>query len=155
MIHEKPCRFIAVHTPAGLPDTVVKRAFLHQEIIQIWLVRFQRNKVQSTGIAQKIALIFVDPEAETGAVRPGVGGSLEAHFHLKEAKIHMRRNREHGIAGGMEQRGIGFSGERLQAVRAIGFGDKRQHAIGHCILGYAAQESKAAVPRKENYIYRI
>ena len=27
--------------------------------------------------------------------------------------------------------------------------------IGHCILGYAAQESKAAAPRKENYIYRI
>ena len=27
--------------------------------------------------------------------------------------------------------------------------------IGHYILGYAAQESKAAAPRKENYIYRI
>lgn len=27
--------------------------------------------------------------------------------------------------------------------------------IGHCILGYAAQESKAAAPRKENYICRI
>ena len=27
--------------------------------------------------------------------------------------------------------------------------------IGHCILGYAAQENKTAVPRKENYIYRI
>ncbi len=27
--------------------------------------------------------------------------------------------------------------------------------IGHCILGYAAQESAAAAPRKENYIYRI
>ena len=27
--------------------------------------------------------------------------------------------------------------------------------IGHCILGYAAQESKPAAPRKENYIYRI
>ena len=27
--------------------------------------------------------------------------------------------------------------------------------IGHCILGYAAQENKAAAPRKENYIYRI
>ena len=27
--------------------------------------------------------------------------------------------------------------------------------IGHCILGYAAQENKKAAPRKENYIYRI
>jgi nitroreductase len=27
--------------------------------------------------------------------------------------------------------------------------------IGHCILGYAAQETKTSAPRKENYIYRI
>ena len=27
--------------------------------------------------------------------------------------------------------------------------------IGHCILGYAAQENKAAAPRKASYIYRI
>ncbi len=27
--------------------------------------------------------------------------------------------------------------------------------IGHCILGYSAQENKTAAPRKENYIYRI
>ena len=27
--------------------------------------------------------------------------------------------------------------------------------IGHCILGYAAQEPGAPAPRKENYIYRI
>ncbi|MBQ6384456.1 MAG: nitroreductase [Clostridia bacterium] len=27
--------------------------------------------------------------------------------------------------------------------------------IGHCILGYAAQESKPAAPRKDNYIYKI
>ncbi len=27
--------------------------------------------------------------------------------------------------------------------------------IGHCILGYAAQENKTAAPRKENYIYCI
>ena len=27
--------------------------------------------------------------------------------------------------------------------------------IGHCILGYAAQENKPAAPRKDNYIYRI
>ena len=27
--------------------------------------------------------------------------------------------------------------------------------IGHCILGYAAQETRTAEPRKENYIYRI
>ena len=27
--------------------------------------------------------------------------------------------------------------------------------IGHCILGYAAQENKTAAPRKANYIYRI
>ena len=27
--------------------------------------------------------------------------------------------------------------------------------IGHCILGYAAQEIKATAPRKENYIRKI
>ena len=27
--------------------------------------------------------------------------------------------------------------------------------IGHCILGYAADEPKPAAPRKANYIYRI
>ena len=27
--------------------------------------------------------------------------------------------------------------------------------IGHCVLGYAAQENKAAAPRKDHYIYRI
>ena len=27
--------------------------------------------------------------------------------------------------------------------------------IGHCILGYAAQESSPAAPRKENFIFRI
>jgi nitroreductase len=27
--------------------------------------------------------------------------------------------------------------------------------IGHCILGYAAQETKTSAPRKENYIYQI
>ena len=27
--------------------------------------------------------------------------------------------------------------------------------IGHCILGYAAQEGNPPAPRKENYIYRI
>ena len=27
--------------------------------------------------------------------------------------------------------------------------------IGHCILGYAAQENKTAAPRKDHYIYRI
>ena len=27
--------------------------------------------------------------------------------------------------------------------------------IGHCILGYAAQETRTAAPRKENYLYRI
>ncbi len=27
--------------------------------------------------------------------------------------------------------------------------------IGHCILGYAAQENKGAAPRKDKYIYRI
>ena len=27
--------------------------------------------------------------------------------------------------------------------------------IGHCVLGYAAQEPAPAKPRKENYIYRI
>ena len=27
--------------------------------------------------------------------------------------------------------------------------------IGHCILGYAAQETRTSAPRKENYLYRI
>ena len=27
--------------------------------------------------------------------------------------------------------------------------------IGHCILGYAAQENNAPAPRKDNYVYRI
>ena len=27
--------------------------------------------------------------------------------------------------------------------------------IGHCILGYAAQETQTAAPRKDHYIYRI
>lgn len=27
--------------------------------------------------------------------------------------------------------------------------------IGHCVLGYAAQENKTAAPRKDHYIYRI
>lgn len=27
--------------------------------------------------------------------------------------------------------------------------------IGHCILGYAAQESKPAAPRKDSYIYKL
>ncbi len=27
--------------------------------------------------------------------------------------------------------------------------------IGHCILGYAAEENKTAAPRKDHYIYRI
>ena len=27
--------------------------------------------------------------------------------------------------------------------------------IGHCILGYAAQENQTAAPRKDHYIYRI
>ena len=27
--------------------------------------------------------------------------------------------------------------------------------IGHCVLGYAASETRPAAPRKENYIYRI
>ena len=33
--------------------------------------------------------------------------------------------------------------------------DGDYEGIGHCILGYAAQENKTAAPRKENYIYRI
>ena len=27
--------------------------------------------------------------------------------------------------------------------------------IGHCVLGYAAQENRTAAPRKDHYIYRI
>ena len=46
------------------------------------------------------------------------------------------------------------SAEGKAILKSLGIeGD--YEGIGHCILGYAAQESKAAAPRKDNYIYRI
>ena len=46
------------------------------------------------------------------------------------------------------------SEEGREILRSLGIeGD--YEGIGHCILGYAAQESKPAAPRKENYVYRI
>ena len=48
-----------------------------------------------------------------------------------------------------------FESEEGKALlRSLGIeGD--YEGIGHCILGYAAQEPKAAAPRKASYIYRI
>ncbi len=46
------------------------------------------------------------------------------------------------------------SEEGKEILKSLGIeGD--YEGIGHCILGYAAQESNSAAPRKENYIYRI
>ena len=46
------------------------------------------------------------------------------------------------------------SEEGREILRSLGIeGD--YEGIGHCILGYAAQESKPAAPRKQNYVYRI
>ena len=46
------------------------------------------------------------------------------------------------------------SAEGKAILKSLGIeGD--YEGIGHCILGYAAQESKPAAPRKDNYIYRI
>ena len=46
------------------------------------------------------------------------------------------------------------SEEGREILRSLGIeGDSE--GIGHCILGYAAQESKPAAPRKQNYVYRI
>ena len=48
-----------------------------------------------------------------------------------------------------------FNSEEGKAIlRSLGIeGD--YEGIGHCILGYAAEPEKPAVPRKENYIRRI
>ena len=48
-----------------------------------------------------------------------------------------------------------FDSEEGKAIlRSLGIeGD--YEGIGHCILGYAAEPEKPAVPRKENYIRRI
>ena len=48
-----------------------------------------------------------------------------------------------------------FDSEEGKAIlKALGI-EGNYEGIGHCILGYAAQESKPAAPRKDNYIYRI
>ena len=48
-----------------------------------------------------------------------------------------------------------FDSEEGRAIlKSLGIeGD--YEGIGHCILGYAASESRPAAPRKENYIHRI
>ena len=46
------------------------------------------------------------------------------------------------------------SAEGREILKNLGIeGD--YEGIGHCVLGYAAQETKAAAPRKDHYIYRI
>ena len=48
-----------------------------------------------------------------------------------------------------------FDSEEGKAIlKALGI-EGNYEGIGHCILGYAAQESKPAAPRKDNSIYRI
>ena len=48
-----------------------------------------------------------------------------------------------------------FDSEEGKAIlKELGI-EGNYEGIGHCILGYAAQESKPAAPRKENYIRRI
>lgn len=48
-----------------------------------------------------------------------------------------------------------FNSEEGKAIlKQLGI-DGDYEGVGHCILGYAAQKPKAAVPRKENYIRRI
>ena len=46
------------------------------------------------------------------------------------------------------------SEEGKEILKSLGIeGD--YEGIGHCILGYAADEARLAAPRKENYIYKI
>ena len=46
------------------------------------------------------------------------------------------------------------SEEGRELLKSLGItGDLE--GIGHCILGYAAGEGGKAVPRKENYVYRV
>ena len=46
------------------------------------------------------------------------------------------------------------SAEGKAILKQLGIEGKYE-GIGHCILGYAADEPKPAAPRKANYIYRI
>ncbi len=39
-------------------------------------------------------------------------------------------------------------------LKKLGISDEYE-GIGHCALGYAAEPSKVAAPRKENYVYYI
>ena len=48
-----------------------------------------------------------------------------------------------------------FDSEEGKAIlKGLGI-EGNYEGIGHCILGYAAVESKAAAPRKDHYVYRI
>ena len=48
-----------------------------------------------------------------------------------------------------------FDSEEGKAIlKELGI-EGNYEGIGHCILGYASEEIKPAVPRKEKYIYRI
>ncbi len=48
-----------------------------------------------------------------------------------------------------------FESEEGKAIlRSLGISGDYE-GIGHCILGYAADDAKPAAPRKENYVYRI
>ena len=48
-----------------------------------------------------------------------------------------------------------FASEEGKAILASLGIEGDYEGIGHCILGYAAEEAKAPVPRKDGYIYRI
>ena len=41
-----------------------------------------------------------------------------------------------------------------ELLKKLGISDEYE-GIGHCALGYAAEEPKEAAPRKENYVYYI
>ena len=41
-----------------------------------------------------------------------------------------------------------------EILKRLGIEDEYE-GIGHCALGYAAEEAKAAAPRKDNYVYYI
>ena len=41
-----------------------------------------------------------------------------------------------------------------ELLKKLGISDEYE-GIGHCALGYAAEEPKEAAPRKDNYVYYI
>ena len=73
----------------------------------------------------------------------GIGNLMNAAHSLGIAScwIHRAKEEFNSAEGKAILKDLGIEGD--------------YEGIGHCILGYAAQENKTAAPRKENYIYRI